>query len=398
MSETFGRADQQQDQVELDGFSSWRTERSGSDKGGGGLCLYYDHTLAPHPWTPEVDPSLTYISNERQWLLFSGVGVKFAMLHIYIACQSTRNNDYLQWNEDLFYLVTQETLKLRKQGFTVFSLGDFNTRIGAIAGLEGNNPDTNNNCPMFLNFLQQSNLVIINTLPVCKGLFTRFMDDSGKKGSVLDYGLIDNEHVQQVSSFIIDEHARYSCGSDHALLVASLAISPTPKISWNHHDVVQYDFKQGSSYLEFQRELDTCTSKIPLAQFEEFSTEDMLPHLTASLNDSGMKTFGIKIKKRKPGKKLPRNITNLLREKQALATRISHIALADPSDSSTGELETLTQDIAALKSQIKDLVADHKLHKIHTLRNKTLRNDPTRRKFWILENPDKSSWQNLWCS
>ena len=72
------------------------------------------------------------------------------------------------------------------------------------------------------------------------------MDDSGKKGAVLDYGLIDNEHVQQVSSFIIDEHARYSCGSDHALLVASLAISPTPKISWNHHDVVQCYNDMGS--------------------------------------------------------------------------------------------------------------------------------------------------------
>lgn len=394
VSETFGRADQPQEQVELDGFSSWRTERSGSDKGGGGLCLYYHHTLSPHPWTPQVDPSQTYISNERQWLLFSGAGIKMAMLHIYIACQNTRNNDYLQWNEDLFHLVTQETIKLRKEGFTVFSLGDYNTRVGAIAGLEGNSPDTNNNCPMFLDFLQQSNLVIINTLPVARGLFTRWMDDSGRKGSVLDYGLIDNEHVQLVTSFIIDEHARFSCGSDHALLVASLAISPNPKVSWSHHDVIQYDFNPGSSFLEFQSELDTHASKIPLAQFEEFSAEDMLPHLTLSLSDSGKKTLGIKIRKRKPRKRLPRNIVNMLREKQILATRISQITQADPSISPTGELEHLTQELATLKGKIKDSIADHKLHRIRTLRNKTLKNDPTRRKFWrFLKSQIKSAGQ-----
>ena len=52
------------------------------------------------------------------------------------------------------------------------------------------------------------------------GLFTRFMDNGNREGSksLLDYGAIDNDHVHTVTSFTIDENARYSCGSDHALL------------------------------------------------------------------------------------------------------------------------------------------------------------------------------------
>ena len=100
------------------------------------------------------------------------------------------------------------------------AMGDFNTRLGAIPGLEGNLVDRNRNAPMFLRFVEQVNLTIINTLPLARGLFTRFMDSGPSAGSksLLDYGLIDSDHVNTVTSFIIDEEARFGCGSDHALL------------------------------------------------------------------------------------------------------------------------------------------------------------------------------------
>ena len=40
-------------------------------------------------------------------------------------------------------------------------MGDFNTRVGNMAGLEGNTPDTNNNYPMFMNFIAEVNMTII---------------------------------------------------------------------------------------------------------------------------------------------------------------------------------------------------------------------------------------------
>ena len=87
--------------------------------------------------------NLQHVMNERQWLLLDNGKARCAFLHCYIACQSTRNDDYIQWNEDLFQLLTQEVIKLREQGFVVLSMGDFNSRVGRIAGLEGNTPDIN---------------------------------------------------------------------------------------------------------------------------------------------------------------------------------------------------------------------------------------------------------------
>ena len=109
---------------------------------------------------------------------------------------------------------------LRRRGFCCLAMGDFNTRVGVMPGLEDNTPDRNSNYPVFIEFLKQVNLTIINTLPQSRGLFTRFMDNTNKPGtkSLLDYGLIDHDHVNTVTSFVIDENARYEAGSDHALL------------------------------------------------------------------------------------------------------------------------------------------------------------------------------------
>ena len=83
-------------------------------------------------------------------------------------------------------------------------------------------------------------LVILNTLPIAKGLFTRFMDSTGSR-SVLDYGLIDCDNVKTVSSFIIDEDVRYGCGSDHALLLAKLVFNERPSVHWTVDEVLRFN-------------------------------------------------------------------------------------------------------------------------------------------------------------
>ena len=138
VSETFGRSDQHSILTPIPGYSSWKTERGGSDKGGGGLCIMYKPSLSPHQWTPTVPQKYQYVSNERQWLLMDNGKEKCALLHVYIACQSNNSHDFLQWNEDLFYLLTQEALRLRQQGLMIVSLGDYNSRVGRINGLENN--------------------------------------------------------------------------------------------------------------------------------------------------------------------------------------------------------------------------------------------------------------------
>ena len=226
----------------VDGYRVWNSNRGGSDKGGGGLTLLYKESLTAHEYSPVVASNLEYIMNERQWLLISSGHDRIAFLHVYIACQNNRDDSFLAWNEDLFSLISQEALRLRQQGFTVLALGDFNSRVGAIPGLEGNTPDHNRNTPRFLTFLNEVNLMIINTLPIAKGLFTRFFDSSGRPGtqSLLDYGLIDHDKSNTITSFIIDGAARVDSGSDNSVLECTIDFNIVPKLTWSLHEPLHY--------------------------------------------------------------------------------------------------------------------------------------------------------------
>ena len=249
----------------MDGYRAWNSNRGGSDKGGGGLTLLYKESLTAHQYSPVVPRNLEYIQNERQWLLISSGHDRIAFLHVYIACQNNRDDSFLTWNENLFALISQESLRLKQQGFTVLALGDFNSRVGAIPGLEGNTPDHNRNTPMFLTFLQEVNLLIINTLPIAKGLFTRFMDSSGRPGtrSLIDYGLIDHDKSNTVTSFIIDDSARVDTGSDHAVLECTIEFTVVPKINWSVHEPLHYNIRDNSDFQEYQEALDIAMETVP---------------------------------------------------------------------------------------------------------------------------------------
>ena len=103
---------------------------------------------------------------------------------------------------------------------------------------------------MFL--VSEVNMFIMNTLPMAKGLFTRFMDGKGQLGtsSLLDYGLIDSDHVSNVTSFVIDEQARFDAGSDHALIECEIILSSTPHINWSVQNVLNYNFSDKSDFTE----------------------------------------------------------------------------------------------------------------------------------------------------
>ena len=234
---------------------------------------------------------------------------------------------------------------------------------------------------MFLDFIKQANLVIINTLPVSKGLFTRFMGDSSENGVLLDYGLIDDSHVPNVTSFIIDEKARYAAGSDHALLVATLSFSEKNRLSWCQKDAIRFDFSHDSSYSVFQENLNTNISSIPIRSFSTLPTSEMLPHLTSALTESGRQSFGVRVRKVKRGRKLPRPIIMAIKAKNRLATELSDAIVANPPHS-PDDIAKLKQQLYSSKQDIKDMILDLRLKRVHHIRSKILRHDPTRRKFW----------------
>ena len=323
---------------------------------------------------------MQYVQNERQWLLISNKTEKVAFLSIYIACQSHKSDSFIGWNEDLFDLVAQEALQLKTQGFVILSLGDYNTRVGCITGLEKNTPDLNKNTPMFLNFLKQVNLLIINTLPISQGLFTRFMDQSGQPGtrSLLDFGLIDEDKPNSVTSFVIDENARFACGTDHALLECNLELKSKINLKWEFQEVLQYAITDSTKYDEYQLKLDSLVSMIPLHEFSNLSLDQMLPHISNTINSSALQSIGLKVKKKKKGVKLPTPIIKKLKKKSSLSSTLIH-ARSHPH---THDLPAIELELASLKSEIKDRISKHRMKRRHHLRTRVLAADPTRRRFW----------------
>ena len=277
--------------------------------------------------------------------------------------------------------MTQEAKTLRRQGFIVLALGDFNTRVGNLPGLEGNTADTNQNTPMFMNFVTEVNMIIINCLPVSKGLFTRFMDNSGLPGSrsLLDYGLVDGDHQDTVTSFIIDEDARFDCGSDHALLECDMEFGARPKVkTWSYHNLFQYNIPDDADFSSYHSALDTFSSSIRLEEFENMDVCQMLPHVSNTLTKSAEKCFGLKVKKKKRGNRLPQNVISLIRRKNECSRLYNEVV----ASANLLETERLRCELQTLKDKVKESIMEVKLGQRQKLRNKLLSADPTRKKFW----------------
>ena len=384
ISETKYREDQAREEQEIADYLRWNWERKGAAKGGGGLSILYKESLRAHRWIPTVSDTQKYIEKERQWLLIEGSTEKLAFLNVYIACQSNRSDAYLQWNEDLFSLLTTETQVLKAQGFSILALGDFNTRVGQIPGMEQNTPDTNNNFPMFQSFIRSTNLVILNALPITTGLFTRFQ--KGTK-SILDYGLRDSGSVYTVSSFVIDANARFECSSDHALLEATITFGAKMSIQWHIQEALQFKFSAKSDFTKFKDYSDSECTLISSDQFSSMTTEDMLVHLTNSLKATGLKCFGIKTKQRAKGRTLPKSVINLIQTKNHLCRRLQEAYISNVS-----EIEQLSSTIENIKMEIKTEICKSQIARRNKLRSKLLKNDPSRKKFWtFLKNQHKTS-------
>ena len=233
---------------------------------------------------------------------------------------------------------------------------------------------------MFMSFVTEVNMIIMNTFPVAKGLFTRFMNNSGLPGtrSLLDYGMVDGDHSNTVTSFTIDENARFDCGSDHALLECDIEFGARPKVAWTYQEALQFKIYDDTNFTEFHKTLDILSSSIRLESFTNLEVEQMLPHISETLIESTKKCFKLKIKKKPSGNQLPRNIINLIRLKNASSRAYNHAIAVFNTD----EAERLLGELETLKQQVRDGIADIKLGRRQRLRNKLLKADPTRKRFW----------------
>ena len=187
--------------------------------------------------------------------------------------------------------------------------------------MEDNIPDLNQNTPYFLDFLASTNLLILNSLPMSSGGFTHFMERAGfpPSKSVLDYGLVSGEHQSFITSFCIDENARFDCGTDHALLIITLPASMPGRVQAKYDDVLQFQLPSDNNYTAFHLALSPLLGSVSLADFSSLDADSMLDHLTTSLLDTCKKLY---LKPHVPPSRLarknrfPPNIVQALKSKE----------------------------------------------------------------------------------
>ena len=281
----------------------------------------------------------------------------------------------------------------------VVALGDFNAKIGKVPGLESNHDTTNSNTGLFKAFIKAANLTILNTLPIAKGLFTHFMEREGlpPSESILDYGLSDAGLILYISNFVIDEEARVSCGSDHALLVATIDCQAKKCVSTQFSEVLNFQLPPDKNYKVFNETFNSHPDLPNLETFSSLSTDEMASVLTSTLFDSCYKTF-LPPKKKKPKRKrwLPPHIIKHIKLRRFLLRRYRIEYKKNCQDpTSQNFLSHLYSLVKKQRMRVKTLLGEFNLLNARRVRNRMLKNDTKLNNFWKFVRQHNRAVQNI---
>ena len=84
--------------------------------------------------------------------------------------------------------------------------------------------------------------------------------------------VIDNDHLNTVTSFVIDEEARFACGSDHALLQCEISVGEQPSLHWSFKEAIHYNITEDTDYTAYMNSLEEAIKVVPHREFSQMST------------------------------------------------------------------------------------------------------------------------------
>ena len=309
--ETKRRLEEVGSSISVPGYDVTEIRRSdvANDKQGGGIAFFTkdSRSILFKRHAPDIlHADLAYVENERFWVTVETKHSKTAVCGVYLGCQFSddRNKD---WNEGMFWVLQQEALSLRSQGYRVQILGDFNAHIGCAEeqGVVGDNADVNKNGERFLSFLMTTDLSHVN------GALRR-------PGDVA----ISSEHMNAVVSMTVDENGLYGGGSDHNWIelvlvdeiVKLVTIDPRPrrKETWNIKDDQDWSVFQAA-----------VLANMPADDVSNLDVDDLAALVASALRTAGMTSFGFKRQhsgKSMHSQTLPQPLVQALKQKLDLGS------------------------------------------------------------------------------
>ena len=301
--------------------SEHRRSDIAGDKGGGGIAVFTRKAegLIFNDHDPDlVDHEHGFVRAERVWKTVRTGKGKTAVCAVYAGFQAPDDVN-AEWNTALFSVLNQEVAALRRDGFRVVLLGDFNGHVGDTPGIGvvGNKPSINKNGRRFIDFLQDSHCVHVNGHQhLTTGLWTR---QRAGISTVLDYAVIASEHLPSVVSMLIDDQGVFGGGSDHNWIFLDLADNfvrklrvsnlPKKKPSWN--------ISHNQDWSGFQENLDALVD----ATNKELDASDLASRASKILLEAGERHIGLRSGLARTSMRanaIPRNLVDELQLKRHL--------------------------------------------------------------------------------
>ena len=162
ISETHLRIGNQEDLSRFEGYGIITNERGFGDKIGGGLLTLIKPGVSYLAWKP-IDKEFPETAKEKDWILVHEGAEKLALCFVYMAAQSTVNEDFMEWNRRLYCAIQRDVETISSKEYKCVIMGDFNGHVGnGPDGIPGNSWRVNYNGELLQNFLRVNNMIMVN--------------------------------------------------------------------------------------------------------------------------------------------------------------------------------------------------------------------------------------------
>ena len=220
---------QQTGQIKLDGYFTYEHLRS--NELGGGIAISALEELCP-----------TFVSDGGEEVEALTICIKLRNMSIWITSAYGPQETAQNVKKTAFWkYISEQAQEARACGQGFVLQGDLNSWLGSNE-LPGDLRDQNKNGKLFQTFLEQNNLICVNSLPFTKGLITRSRKYLGKvKQSTIDFYVVcesvlpyvskmeilnDNSHM--LTNFSAVNNNGEPVNSDHAPLKMEIEMDVAP--------------------------------------------------------------------------------------------------------------------------------------------------------------------------
>ena len=363
--------------LEIEGYHHYVTERSEKDKKGGGLIMYYKSEIPIRTWKRPGKNLSSPTANETQWIMLETKTSKMAIANVYLACQSSKNKNFMDWNMEIYNDLKADVEVLRDLNFAILLVGDFNGWTGIQKGMEGNNPGVNENGRLLLDFINEEEMYMLNRLNTKNQVFTRVhYSNSGKllSQSCLDYALIAKEsRIGKWTFDLVEANEQLGINTDHKMIKVTGEVNIIRKQKCKNRNKPK--FKDANLNDRYKRKMKQCLQKKDRKCFRNRSTTEQAHILHNAIMEASRTTVGKpKPKRKNQNRHISQHTKKLLHEKRMIQEQIKE----------EGRTPDLIQELVLKKQEVKDSIINGLITHRRKVRLELALKDPTKKVFWKL--------------